>query len=94
MPGRPTSCRVTTSSCPVPGGSLTAGWNLAEALGLPVAGYLAGAMLGERAVGMVAATGVVWLTVAVRRMAAGSVPGCCAVSACTSASPRSNADFH
>ena len=55
---------------------LTAGWNLAEALGLPVAGYLVGAMLGGRAVGMVAATGVVWLTVAVRKMATGSVPAC------------------
>jgi len=60
---------------------LTAGWNLAEALGLPVAGYLVGAMLGGLAVGMVAATGVVWLTVAVRKMATGSVPGLLIISA-------------
>jgi hypothetical protein len=60
---------------------LTAGWNLAEALGLPVAGYLIGAMLGGRAVGMVAATGVVWLTVAVREVATGSVPGLLIISA-------------
>lgn len=60
---------------------LTAGWNLAEALGLPVAGYLIGAMLGGRAVGMVAATGVVWLTVAVRKVATGSVPGLLIISA-------------
>jgi hypothetical protein len=33
--------------------ALTAGWNLAESLGLPVAGYLAGAALGGQAVGMV-----------------------------------------
>jgi hypothetical protein len=60
---------------------LTAGWNLAESLGLPIAGYLAGAMLGGRAVGMVAATGMVWLTVAVRKVAARSVPGLLAISA-------------
>jgi len=60
---------------------LTAGWNLAEALGLPVAGYLVGAMLGGLAVGMVAATGVVWLTVAVRKVATGSVPGLLIISA-------------
>ena len=28
---------------------LTAGWNLAESLGLPAAGYLAGAALGGQA---------------------------------------------
>jgi hypothetical protein len=60
---------------------LTAGWNLAEALGLPVAGYLLGAMLGGLAVGMVVATGVVWLTVAVRKVATGSVPGLLIISA-------------
>ena len=49
---------------------LTAGWNLAESLGLPAAGYLAGAALAGQAAGMVAATGVVWLTVAVRKVAA------------------------
>jgi hypothetical protein len=60
---------------------LTAGWNLAEALGLPVAGYLIGAMLGGRAVGMVAAAGVIWLTAAVRKVATGSVPGLLIISA-------------
>ena len=60
---------------------LTAGWNLAEALGLPAAGYLIGAMLGGRAVGMAAAAGVIWLTVAVRKVAAGSVPGLLIISA-------------
>ena len=48
---------------------LTAGWNLVESLGLPAAGYLAGAAVSGQAVGMVAATGVVWLTVAVRKVA-------------------------
>ena len=48
--------------------TLTAGWNLAESLGLPVAGYFIGAKLGGRDVGMLAATGVVWLTVAGRKV--------------------------
>ena len=60
---------------------LTAGWNLAESLGLPVAGYLVGATLGGRAAGMVAATGVIWLTVAVRKVATGNVPGLLIISA-------------
>jgi hypothetical protein len=60
---------------------LTAGWNLAESLGLPVAGYLAAAALGGRNAGMVAAPAVVWLTVAVRKAAAGSVPGLLTISA-------------
>ena len=60
---------------------LTAGWNLAESLALPVAGYLVGARLGGRDVGMVAATGVVWLTVVVRKVATGSVPGLLVISA-------------
>jgi hypothetical protein len=60
---------------------LTAGWNLAESLGLPAAGYLVGAALGGQAAGMVAATGVVWLTVAVRKVATRSVPGLLAISA-------------
>jgi hypothetical protein len=60
---------------------LTAGWNLAESLGLPLAGYLAGAELGGRDAGMVAAAAVVWLTVAVRKAAARSVPGLLTISA-------------
>ncbi|HSR83520.1 MAG TPA: hypothetical protein VLM11_04995 [Streptosporangiaceae bacterium] len=60
---------------------LTAGWNLAESVGLPIAGYLAGAMLGGQAAGMVTATAVVWLIAAVRRVAVGSVPGLLTISA-------------
>ncbi len=59
----------------------TAGWNLAESLGLPAAAYLVGAALGGQAAGMVAATGVVWLAVAVRKVATHSVPGLLAISA-------------
>jgi hypothetical protein len=51
--------------------ALTAGWNFAESLGLPAAGYIAGAALGGQAVGMAVATGVVWLTVAVAAVTVG-----------------------
>ena len=54
---------------------VTAGWNLAESLGLPVAGYLVGAELGQVDAGMVRATAEVWLTVVVRKVATRSVPG-------------------
>ena len=60
---------------------LTAGWNLAESLGLPVVGYVAGAKLGGQAAGMVTAAAVVWLTVAVRKVVTRSVPGLLAISA-------------
>jgi hypothetical protein len=60
---------------------LTAGWNLGESLGLPLAGYLVGAALGGHAVGMVAATGVIWLTVVIRKVATRSVPGLLVISA-------------
>jgi hypothetical protein len=60
---------------------LTAGWNLAESLGIPVAGYLIGAKLGGRDAGMVAATAVVWLTVLGRKVLTRSVPGLLTISA-------------
>ena len=60
---------------------LTAGWNLAESLGLPAAGYLIGAALAGQAVGMVAATGVMWATVLIRKVAGREVPGMLAISA-------------
>jgi hypothetical protein len=59
---------------------LTAGWNLAESLGLPVAGYAIGAKLGGRDAGMLAATGVVWLTVIGRKVITRSVPGLLTIS--------------
>ena len=60
---------------------LTAGWNLAESLGLPVAGYFVGAKLGGRDAGMLAATAVVWLTVVGRKVFTRSVPGLLTISA-------------
>src|SRR5262245_42659767 len=59
---------------------LTAGWNLAESLGLPLAGYVLGSGLGGRDAGMVAATGVVWLTVAGRKVITRSVPSLLMIS--------------
>jgi hypothetical protein len=61
--------------------ALTAGWNLAESLGLPVAGYLVGEQFGGRDAGMLAATVVVWLTVIGRKVVTGSVPGLLTISA-------------
>jgi uncharacterized membrane protein len=60
---------------------LTAGWNLAESLGLPVAGYLVGAELGGRDASMVMAAAAVWLAAAVRQATTRSVPGLLVISA-------------
>jgi hypothetical protein len=60
---------------------LTAGWNFTESLGLPAAGYVIGAILGGQAVGMVVATGVLWVTVALRKVLTHGVPGMLAISA-------------
>src|SRR6266851_10220882 len=60
---------------------LTAGWNLAESLGLPVAGYFVGAKLGSRDTGMLVATAVVWLAVVGRKVFTRSVPGLLTISA-------------
>ena len=60
---------------------LTAGWNLAESLGIPVAGYFVGAAMGGRDAGMIAATVVVWLTVVARKALTRSVPGLLTISA-------------
>ena len=60
---------------------LTASWNLAESLGIPAVGYVIGATLGGRDVGMLTATGVVWLTVLGRKVFTRSVPGLLTISA-------------
>jgi hypothetical protein len=60
---------------------LTAGWNLAESLGIPVVGYFIGARLGGRDAGMVAATAACWLTVIGRKVITRSVPGLLTISA-------------
>jgi len=60
---------------------LTAGWNLAESLGIPVAGYFVGASLGGRDAGMLVASVVVWLTVLGRKAVTRSVPSLLTISA-------------
>jgi hypothetical protein len=67
---------------PAPAGlALTTGWNFAESLGLPVVAYLAGDRLGGQGLGMAAATAMVWLTVAARKVLTGSIPGLLMISA-------------
>lgn len=63
--------------------ALTAGWSLAESLGLPLAGYAIAAALSGPAAGMLTATVVVWLTAAVRKIATGTIPGLVVISALT-----------
>jgi hypothetical protein len=58
----------------------TAGWNLAESVGFPVAAFALGAWLGGRETGLVAGLAVIWITLAVRRLATGSVTGLLMVS--------------
>jgi hypothetical protein len=59
---------------------LMVGWNLAESLGLPAAGYVVAAALRGQEAGMVTATAVVWLIALVRKIATGSVPGLLVIS--------------
>jgi hypothetical protein len=60
--------------------ALTAGWNLAESLGLPVVAYFAGERLGGQGAGMAAATAMIWLTAVARKVLTGSVPGLLLIS--------------
>ena len=60
---------------------LTAGWNLAESLGIPVAGYFIGMKLGGRDAGMIAATAAVWLTAGGRKIITRNIPGLLMISA-------------
>jgi hypothetical protein len=60
--------------------ALTAGWNLAESLGLPVVAYLAAERLGGQGAGMAAAAGIMWLTAIVRKVVTGNIPGLLLIS--------------
>src|ERR1019366_2592564 len=60
---------------------LTAGWNLTESLGLPVAAYVVAAWLDGRDAGVVAGLVAIWLTVVIRKVATGSVPSLLTISA-------------
>ena len=61
--------------------ALTAGWNLSASAGLPVAAYVVAAWLGGRDAGLVAGLAAIWLTVVIRKAAAGSVPSLLTISA-------------
>jgi hypothetical protein len=60
---------------------VTAGWSLAESVGLPVAAYLIAASIDGRNAGLVAGLAVIWLTAVIRKVATGSVPGLLTISA-------------
>lgn len=59
----------------------TAGWGLAEAAGLPVGAYLGVSALAGPAAGIISSVAVVWLTVGVRKLTTGKVPGLLMISA-------------
>jgi hypothetical protein len=61
--------------------ALTAGWNLSESVGLPVAAYVVAAWLGGRDAGLVAGLVAIWLTVVIRKVATRSVPSLLTISA-------------
>jgi hypothetical protein len=60
---------------------LTAGWNLTESVGLPVAAYLVADWLDGHNAGLVAGLVAIWLTAAIRKVATGSVPSLLTISA-------------
>src|ERR1700684_36079 len=60
---------------------LTAGWNLAESIGLPLAAYAIAAWFYGRDAGLVAGVAAIWLTALFRKIATGSVPGLLTISA-------------
>jgi len=61
--------------------ALTAGWNLSESVGLPVAAYVVAAWLDGRDAGLVAGLAAIWLTVVIRKVATRSVPSLLTISA-------------
>ena len=60
---------------------LTAGWNLTESVGLPVAAYVVAAWLGGRDAGLISGLAVIWLTAVIRKVVTGSVPSLLTISA-------------
>jgi hypothetical protein len=55
--------------------------SLSESLGIPLAAFAIAAWLGGRNAGLLAGLAATWATVAVRKLATGSVPGLLAISA-------------
>ena len=60
---------------------LTAGWNLTESAGLPVAAYAVAAWAGGRDAGVIAGLVAIWVTAVIRKVVTGSVPGLLTISA-------------
>jgi hypothetical protein len=60
---------------------LTAGWNLTESVGLPVAAYAVAAWAGGRDAGMVAGLVAIWVTAVIRKVVTGSVPSLLTITA-------------
>jgi hypothetical protein len=60
---------------------LTAGWNLGESVGLPVAAYVLAAWLDGRNAGLVAGLAAIWLTAIIRKVVTRSVPSLLMISA-------------
>jgi hypothetical protein len=58
----------------------TAGWNAAEAFGLPTGAYLLAASLAGRSAGLWAMLAAIWFTAGIRRLVTGSVPGLVLIS--------------
>ena len=56
-------------------------WSLSESLGFPVAAFALIAWLAGRNAGLLAGLGAIWITIVVRKLASGSVPGLLAISA-------------
>src|SRR6202167_6320293 len=60
---------------------LTAGWNMAESAGLPVAAYAVAAWADGRDAGVIAGLVAIWLTAVIRKVVTGSVPGLLTITA-------------
>ena len=58
----------------------TMAWSLSESLGIPLAAFAIAAWLGGRDAGLLAGLAATWITVGVRKLATGSVPGLLAIS--------------
>ncbi len=58
----------------------TAGWNLAEAFGLPTGAYIVAASLAGRDAGLWAMLAAIWLTAGIRKLVTGAVPGLLMIS--------------
>jgi hypothetical protein len=58
----------------------TAGWNAAEAFGLPVGAYAVAVWLGGRNAGLWAMLAAIWFTAGIRRLVTGSVPSLVLIS--------------